>query len=140
MIILKDILTPLEWRTTMSILKTTKTVFGQDDYYLFKKMVMVVGFIHGLESYIAYEHFIDTALELIKLYNISPINTFKFHDRRITDSFFGVSKKHILESTLEEIRDEMASKRLEMLKAQEIQELNYEARKLYNSRRIPKYH
>lgn len=120
MITLKEVLSPLEWRNTMQILKMTKTVFGQDDYYLFKKMVMVVGFIHGLESYIPYERFINTALDLIKLYNMSPINTFAFHDRIMTASFFGVSKKHILESTLEEIRDEMASKRLEMLELQKI--------------------
>ena len=39
MIVLKDILTPSEWRTTMQTLKMTKTVFGQDDYYLFKKII-----------------------------------------------------------------------------------------------------
>lgn len=120
MIILKDILTPSEWRATMSILKITKTMFGQDDYYLFKKMVMVVGFIHGLEGYITYEHFINSALELIKLHNASPINTFGFHVRSMTAYFFGVNKKHILESTLEEIRDEMASKRLQMLELEKI--------------------
>jgi len=120
MIILKDILTPSEWRTTMLILKITKTRFGQDDYYLFKKMVMVVGFIYGLESYITYEHFINSALELIQIHNMSPINTFRFHDRKMTEFFFGVNKKHILESTLEEIRDEMASKRLEILESQKI--------------------
>ena len=120
MITLKDVLTPSEWRTTMSILKLTKTMFGQDDYYLFKKMVMVVGFIHGLEGYASYKYFINSALDLIGLDKVSPIYTFGFYARRMTASFFGVNKKHILESTLEEIRDEMASKRLEMLELQKI--------------------
>jgi len=118
MIALKDVLSPLEWRRTMSILKITKTRFGQDDYYLFKKMVMVVGFIHGLDGYLNYQGFIDTAFNLVLCLHMSPINTFNFKNRKMTDSFFGVNKKHILESTLEEIRDEMASKRLEMLELQ----------------------
>jgi hypothetical protein len=119
MIILKDILTPFEWRTTMQILKMTKTVFGQDDYYLFKKMVMVAGFIHGLDSYIRYQEFIKTALDLIKCNKMSPINTFGFKDRKLTDSFFGVSKKFICESSLNEVRDMMVNIREEMLKVQQ---------------------
>jgi len=125
MIILKDILTPFEWRTTMLILKMTKTVFGQDDYYLFKKMVMVVGFIHGLNSYISYQAFIDTALDLIKCCHKSPINTFGFKDRKMTDSFFGISKKIICEYSLNKVRDMMANKREEMLKVQEIQQFPF---------------
>jgi hypothetical protein len=39
----------------------------------------------------------------------------------MTDSFFGVSKKFICESSLNKVRDMMANKRKEMLKAQEIQ-------------------
>ena len=124
MIVLKDILTPSEWRTTMQTLKMTKTVFGQDDYYLFKKMVMVVGFIYGLDGYYNYQGFIDSAFDMIKC-NISPINTFKFKDRKMTDHFFGVSKKFICESSLNEVRDMMANKREEMLKAQEIQQLPF---------------
>lgn len=120
MIVLKDVLSPLEWRITMSILKTTKTMFGQDDYYLFKKMVMVVGFIHGLEGYATYKEFINSACNLVTYDKVSPINTFAFHARSMTASFFGVNKKHILESTLEEIRDEMASKRLQMLELEKI--------------------
>ena len=115
-------------------------MFGQDDYYLFKKMVIVVGFIHGLDGYFSYQAFIDTALDLIKYCHESPINTFGFKDRKMTESFFGISKKIICESSLNEVRDMMANKRKEMLKAQEIQQFNYEARKLYNSRRIPRYH
>lgn len=122
MIILKDILTPLEWRTTMLILKTTKTVFGQDDYYLFKKMVMVVGFIYGLDSYISYGLFLDTAFNLFKVWHVSPINTFHFKDRKMTDFFFCLTKKTICESSLNEVRDMMVSKREEMLKAQKIQQ------------------
>lgn len=125
MIILKDILTPFEWRTTMQTLKMTKTVFGQDDYYLFKKMVMVAGFIHGLESYITYEHFINTAFDLLQHWHISPINTFNFKDRKMTDSFFDVSKKFICDSSLNEVRDMMANKREEMLKVQEIQQFPF---------------
>lgn len=125
MIVLKDILTPSEWRTTMQILKMTKTVFGQDDYYLFKKMVMVVGFIHGLDSYISYQAFIDTALDLIKCCHMSPINTFGFKDRKMTDSFFGVSKNFICESSLNEVRDMMVNKREEMLIIQEIQQFPF---------------
>lgn len=125
MIVLKDILTPFEWRTTMQILKMTKTVFGQDDYYLFKKMVMVVGFIHGLDSYITYQEFIDEALSLIKYGNVSPINTFGFKNRRMSDSFFGVSKKFICESSLNEVRDTMANIREEMLKVQETQQFPF---------------
>ena len=125
MIILKDILTPFEWRTTMLILKMTKTVFGQDDYYLFKKMVMVVGFIHGLNSYISYQAFIDTALDLIKCCHKSPINTFGFKDRKMTDSFFGISKKIICEYSLNKVRDMMANKREEMLKVQEMQQFPF---------------
>jgi hypothetical protein len=120
MIVLKDVLTPSEWRTTMLILKTTKTMFGQDDYYLFKKMVMVVGFIHGLDGFLNYQQFIDAA-NLLQRCHISPINTLNFKDRKTTDSFFGVSKKIICESSLNEVRDMMANKRKEMLKAQEIQ-------------------
>ena len=115
MIVLKDILTPFEWRTTMLILKMTKTVFGQDDYYLFKKMVIVAGFIHGLDSYISYQEFIDTALDLIKCNKMSPINTFGFKDREMTASFF----------SLNEVRDMMANKREEMLKVQEIQQFPF---------------
>lgn len=122
MIILKDVLTPLEWRTTMQILKMTKTVFGQDDYYLFKKMVMVAGFIHGLDGYFNYQAFIDSAFNLIKCYNISPINTFGFKDRKMTDPFFGISKKFICESSINEVRDMMANIREEMLKVQETQQ------------------
>lgn len=125
MIILKDVLSPLEWRKTMMILKITKTMFGQDDYYLFKKMVMVVGFIHGLDSYISYQEFINLALNLIKECHISPINTVHFKDRKMTDSFFGVSKKFICESSLNEVRDMMANKREEMLKVQEIQQFPF---------------
>lgn len=121
MIVLKDILTPLEWRATMQILKMTKTVFGQDDYYLFKKMVMVAGFIYGLDSYISYGSFINSALNMIKYYDMSPINTFGFKDREMTESFFGVSKRLICESSLDSVRNIMANKREEMLKAQEIQ-------------------
>ena len=105
----------------MQILKMTKTVFGQDDYYLFKKMVMVAGFIYGLDSYISYQEFINSALRMIKCYNMSPINTFGFKDREITGSFFGVSKRLICESSLDSVRNIMANKREEMLKAQEIQ-------------------
>jgi len=125
MIVLKDILTPSEWRTTMQILKMTKTVFGQDDYYLFKKMVMVVGFIHGLDSYITYQEFINSALNLIECNNLSPIYTFGFGCRRMTASFFGVSKKFICESSLNEVRDTMVNIREEMLKVQEIQQLPF---------------
>ena len=124
MIVLKDVLTPLEWRTTMLVLKMTKTMFGQDDYHLFKKMVMVVGFIHGLKGYIKYQAFIDTALNLLQ-YHLSPINMFRFKDRKMTESFFGVSKKTICESSLNEVRDMMANKREEMLKVQEIQQFPF---------------
>lgn len=116
MIVLKDVLTPLEWRTTMLVLKITKTMFGQDDYHLFKKMVMVVGFIHGLKGYIKYQAFIDRALNLLIDHHMSPINMFRFKDRKMTESFFGVSKKTICESSLNEVRDMMANKRKEMLK------------------------
>ena len=117
MIVLKDVLSPLEWRRTMLVLKMTKTMFGQDDYHLFKKMVMVVGFIHGLERYfIKYQAFIDIAFNLILDHHMSPINTFRFKDRKMTESFFGVSKKTICESSLNEVRDMMANKRKEMLK------------------------
>jgi hypothetical protein len=119
MIVLKDVLTPLEWRTTMRILKITKTMFGQDDYYLFKKMCMVVGFIHGLGGYFNYRMFINSA-DSLQQCNISPINAFGFKNRKMTDSFFGVSKKIICESSLNEVRDMMANKREEMLKVQEI--------------------
>lgn len=119
MIVLKDILTPYEWRITMRILKMTKTVFGQDDYYLFKKMVMVVGFIHGLDGYANYQAFINSALNMIKRYNISPINVFYFKNRKMTDSFFSINKKFICESSLNEVRDMMANKREEMLKARQ---------------------
>lgn len=125
MIVLKDVLSPSEWRTTMLILKITKTMFGQDDYYLFKKMVMVVGFIHGLDGFLNYQGFIDTALNLLQRYHISPINTLNFKDRKMTDSFFGVSKKIICESSLNEVRDMMANKRKEMLKVQEIQQFPF---------------
>lgn len=125
MIIFKDILTPFEWRATMQILKMTKTVFGQDDYYLFKKMVIVVGFIHGLDSYISYQGFINIAFDLIMKQHKSPINTLSFNDRETTDSFYGVSKKFICESSLNEVRDMMANKREEMLKVQEIQQFPF---------------
>ncbi len=124
MIILKDVLSPLEWRTTMFILKITKTMFGQDNYYLFKKMVMVVGFIHGLDGYFNYQGFINIAFDLIKQHK-SPINTLSFNDRKMTDFFFGVSKKFICESSLNEVRDMMANKREEMLKVQEIQQFPF---------------
>lgn len=124
MIVLKDVLSPSEWRTTMLILKMTKTMFGQDDYYLFKKMVMVAGFIYGLDGYYNYQGFIDSAFDMIKCHK-SPINTFKFKDRKMTDSFFGVSKKFICESSLNEVRDMMANKRKEMLKVQEIQQFPF---------------
>ena len=122
MIVLKDVLSPLEWRRTMLVLKMTKTMFGQDDYHLFKKMVMVVGFIHGLEGYIKYQAFIDIALNLLLDRHMSPINTFRFKDRKMTESFFGVSKKTICESSLNEVRDMMANKRKEMLKFKEMQQ------------------
>lgn len=125
MIVLKDVLSPLEWRRTMLVLKMTKTIFGQDDYYLFKKMVMVVGFIHGLDGFLNYQDFINLALNLIKRCHISPINTVHFKDRKMTESFFGVSKKTICESSLNEVRDMMANKREEMLKVQEIQQFPF---------------
>ena len=125
MIVLKDVLSPLEWRRTMLVLKMTKTIFGQDDYYLFKKMVMVVGFIHGLDGFLNYQDFINLALNLIKRCHISPINTVHFKDRKMTDFFFGVSKKFICESSLNEVRDMMANKREEMLKVQEIQQFPF---------------
>lgn len=125
MIVLKDVLSPLEWRRTMLVLKMTKTIFGQDDYYLFKKMVMVVGFIHGLDGFLNYQEFINLALNLIKRCHISPINTVHFKDRKMTDFFFGVSKKFICESSLNEVRDMMANKREEMLKVQEIQQFPF---------------
>lgn len=122
MIILKDILTPLEWRTTMLALKETKDKFGQKDYITFKKMVMIVGYIYGLDGYISYHSFINRAVELIRGHDMSPIHTFSFKSRLNSDSFFGINKKHIVESTLEDIRVEMANKRLEMLKVQDIQQ------------------
>lgn len=125
MIVLKDVLSPSEWRTTMLILKITKTMFGQDDYYLFKKMIMVVGFIHGLDGYFNYQGFINSALDLLQRHHMSPINTFNFKNRKMTDSFFGVSKKFICESSLNEVRDMMANKRKEMLKVQEIQQFPF---------------
>ena len=125
MIALKDVLSPLEWRRTMLILKITKTRFGQDDYYLFKKLVMVVGFIHGLDGYFDYQVFIDTAFALVLCLHMSPINTFNFKNRKMTDSFFGVNKKIICESSLNEVRDMMANKREEMLKVQEIQQFPF---------------
>ena len=120
MIVLKDVLTPLEWRTTMLILKLTKTIFGEEDYIMFKKMVMVVGFIHGLQGYIGYQEFINSALDLIKHSHKSPVYTFGFEQRFYNESFFGVNKRHIVESTLEEIRDEMAEKRSRILKVEQI--------------------
>ena len=125
MIVLKDVLTPSEWRRTMLILKITKTRFGQDDYYLFKKLVMVVGFIHGLDGYFDYQVFIDTAFDLVLCLHMSPINTFNFKNRKMTDSFFGVNKKIICESSLNEVRDMMANKREEMLKVQEMQQFPF---------------
>ena len=125
MIVLKDVLSPSEWRTTMLILKITKTMFGQDDYYLFKKMVMVAGFIHGLNGFLNYQGFINLALDSIKRFHMSPINTLSFKDRKMTDSFFGVSKRVICEASLNEVRDMMANKRKEMLKVQEIQEFPF---------------
>ena len=125
MIVLKDVLSPLEWRRTMLVLKMTKTMFGQDDYHLFKKMVMVVGFIHGLDGFLNYQDFINLALNLITRCHISPINTVHFKDRKMTDSFFGVSKKFICESSINEVRDMMANKREEMLKVQEIQQFPF---------------
>ena len=122
MIVLKDILTPLEWRTTMLVLKQTKDKLGQKDYITFKKMVMIVGHIYGLDGYIPYHVFINRAVELIRGYGMSPTHTFGFESRLYTDSFFGINKKHIVESTLEDIRVEMANKRLEMLKVQDIQQ------------------
>lgn len=116
MIVLKDILTPSEWRTTMLILKLTKTLFGQDDYYLFKKMVMVVGFIHGLGGYVSYQSFINSTLDMIRLLK-SPINAFFFKDMSMTETFFGVNKKIICEFSLNEVRDMTANKRKEMLKS-----------------------
>ena len=116
MIVLKDVLSPLEWRRTMLVLKMTKTMFGQDDYHLFKKMVMVVGFIHGLEGYIKYQAFIDIAFNLLLDRHMSPINSFLKKKKKMTESFFGVSKKTICESSLNEVRDMMANKRKEMLK------------------------
>lgn len=125
MIVLKDVLSPLEWRTTMLILKVTKTMFGQDDYYLFKKLVMVAGFIHGLDAYASYQEFINSAFELIMFCHKSPINTFNFKDRKMTDFFYCLSKKTICESSLNEVRDMMANKREEMLKVQEIQQFPF---------------
>ena len=125
MIVLKDVLSPLEWRRTMLILKITKTRFGQDDYYLFKKLVMVVGFIHGLDGYASYQGFINSAFDLILCLHKSPINTFNFKNRKMTDYFFGVNKKIICESSLNEVRDMMANKRKEMLKVQEIQQFPF---------------
>lgn len=125
MIVLKDILTPLEWRTTMLALKQTKDKFGQKNYITFKKMVMIVGYIYGLDGYISYHEFINRAVELIRGYGMSPTHTFGFENRLYTDSFFGINKKHIVESTLEDIRVEMANKRLEMLKVQEIQQFPF---------------
>ena len=78
---------------------------------------MVVGFIHGLERYfIKYQTFIDIAFNLLLDHHMSPINTLGFKDIKMTDSFFGVSKKTICESSLNEVRDMMANKRKEMLK------------------------
>ena len=42
--------------------------------------------------------------------------------QKMTDSFFGVSKKTICESSLNEVRDMMANKRKEMLKFKEMQQ------------------
>ena len=64
-------------------------------------------------------------LTLIKGCNVSPINTFGFKDRKMTDSVFGVGKKIICESSLNEVRDMMANKREEMLKVQEIQQFPF---------------
>ena len=126
MIVLKDILTPLEWRTTMLALKQTKDKFGQKDYITFKKMVMIVGYIYGLDGYISYHEFINRAVELIRGYGMSPTHTFGFEKKLYTDSFFGINKKHIVESTLEDIRVEMANKRIEMLKLQEMMAIKRE--------------
>jgi hypothetical protein len=120
MIILKDILTPLEWKTTMLVLKQTRDKFGQKDYIMFKKMVMVVGYIYGLDGYIGYHVFINRALELIKSYGRSPTHTFGFESRLYTDSFFGVEKGYIVDASLDDIRVKMSNTRLEMLKVKSI--------------------
>ena len=86
---------------------------------------MIVGYIYGLDGYISYHEFINRAVELIRGYGMSPTHTFGFENRLSTDSFFGINKKHIVESTLEDIRVEMANKRLEMLKVQEIQQFPF---------------
>ena len=61
-----------------------------------------------LENYITHGEYLDT-IELA--YRVKKI--------------YGINKKHIVESTLEDIRVEMANKRLEMLKVQEIQQFPF---------------
>ena len=115
MIRLKDILTKEELKKTMLVLEQTKYKYGHKDYVTFKKMVLVVGFIYGLEGYISYHSFINRALDLMKS-NQSPIHTFGFQSRRYNESFFGIEKKIILNSSVDEIRVMMANLRIKVLK------------------------
>lgn len=118
-IYLKDVLTPQEWRETMWALKQTKKYFGEDDYYLFKKMVIVVGFIHGLQGYISYLTFISSAKDLIRN-KVTPLRTFGFNGRTTNQSFFGVPMSLIYGNTFEQLRNYMVEKRIKMLKVQQL--------------------
>ena len=114
-IYLKDVLTKQEWRETMWALKQTKKYFGEDDYYLFKKMVIVVGFIYGLQGFISYLAFIRSARDLIRN-KVTPLRTFCFHSRKMNEQFFGVPKNLIYGNTFEQLRKYMMEKRIRMLK------------------------
>ena len=115
-IYLKDVLTKQEWRETMWALKQTKKYFGEDDYYLFKKMVIVVGFIYGLQGFISYLTFIRSARDLI-VNKITPLRTFGFDGRKMNQSFFGVTISRIYGNTFEQLRNYMMEKRIRMLKS-----------------------
>ena len=99
----------------MWALKQTKKYFGEDDYYLFKKMVIVVGFIHGLEGFISYLTFIRSARDMIRN-KVTPVKTFCFHSRKMNEQFFGVPMKTIHEKTFEQLRNYMMEKRIRILK------------------------
>ena len=108
-------LTKQEWRESMWALKQTKKYFREDDYYLFKKMVIVVGFIYGLQGFIPYLTFIRSARDFIRN-KVTPLRTFGFDGRKMNESFFGVPMDIIYGNTFEQLRKYMMEIRIKMLK------------------------
>lgn len=101
MITIQNRLTKNEIERTRKLLFQVKTECNHNEYYLFKKLILIVGLIHGVLGFISYQEFLYNSERLMNKPKPKPTRVFGFDQRNI---FFGINIKFIKEATIDQIR------------------------------------